>query len=194
MRNVGSAEAHRVASMDCTGTTNLPVHADMDAVVTRRRAQNPAVFRKVSLWERRHDAAWAVVGDLDDDIVTDPKLSPHPVALDERCVTLVGLHDDIGTETPDLEPSAMVAPPSPRFATVHHQSSTRCSFGATDSSKRRRQLGATADQQSRRMRYTSKVVAALTWCTPTRPSSHRPRLCFFMSRRSWCSFVRHSRS
>ena len=55
-----------------------------------------------------YDAARAVVGDLEHDVVADPKFSPHPFALHELGVIVLGTHDDVGSEAPDLEAALRV--------------------------------------------------------------------------------------
>jgi hypothetical protein len=51
-----SAEDDSVASLDSPGATHLRIHADVDIVVARRCAQDPAVLREISLRERRNDS------------------------------------------------------------------------------------------------------------------------------------------
>jgi len=75
----------------------------MDIVVARRCAEDPAILRQISLRERRHDAARAVVRDLEHDLLADPKFSPDPLTLHELDVIVVGTHNDVGPEAPDLE-------------------------------------------------------------------------------------------
>ncbi len=72
-------------------------------VVACRFAQDPAVLGQISLRKCGHDAARAVVGDREYDVVADPKFSPHPLALDELGVVVLGTHDDVGPEAPDLK-------------------------------------------------------------------------------------------
>src|SRR6187551_2256343 len=79
---------------------------------TRRRVTSlwRAALRRIPLSLGRsplrkcgHDAARAVVGDREYDVVADPKFSPHPLALDELGVVVLGEHDDVGPEAPDLK-------------------------------------------------------------------------------------------
>jgi len=72
-------------------------------VVACRFAQDPAVLGQMSLRKCAHDAARAVVGDREYDVVADPKFSPHPLALHELGVVVLGTHDDVGPEAPDLK-------------------------------------------------------------------------------------------
>ena len=74
-----SAEGHGVASLDSPGATHLSIHADVNFVVACRCAQDPAVLGEISLRKCGHDAARAVVGDREHDVVADPKFSPHPL-------------------------------------------------------------------------------------------------------------------
>ena len=73
-----------------------------------RCAQDPAVLGEISLRKCGHDAARTVVGDLEHDVVADPKFSPHPLALHELGVIVLGTHDDVGPEAPDLEAALRV--------------------------------------------------------------------------------------
>src|SRR5207237_7424404 len=77
-------------------------------VVARRGAQDTAVLREISLRKGRHDAARAVVGDLEGDVVADPKFLPDPFAFHELGVIVEGAHDDVGPEAPDLEAALRV--------------------------------------------------------------------------------------
>jgi len=78
-----SAEGHGVASLLTPGATHFSIHADVNFVVACRCAQDPVVHGQISLRKCGHDAARAVVGDLEHDVVADPKFSPHPLALHE---------------------------------------------------------------------------------------------------------------
>jgi len=97
-----SAEGLGVASLDSPGATHLSMH------VACRCAQDPAVLREISLRKCGHDAARTVVGDLEHDVVADPKFSPHPAGLHELGVIVLGTHDDVGPEAPDLEAALRV--------------------------------------------------------------------------------------
>ena len=97
------AEGHGVASLDSPGATHFSIHADVNFVVACRCAQDPAVLGQMSLRKCGHDAARAVVGDREYDVVADPKFSPHPLALHELGVVVLGTHDDVGPEAPDLK-------------------------------------------------------------------------------------------
>jgi hypothetical protein len=90
-------------SLDSPGATHLAIHADVNFVVACRCAQDPAVLGQISLRKCGHDAARKVVGDREHDVVADPKFSPHPAALHEPGVVVLGTHDDVGPEAPDLE-------------------------------------------------------------------------------------------
>ena len=68
----------------------------------------PSVLREIALRKCGHDAARAAVGDLEHDVVADPKFSPHPAALHELGVIVLGTHDDVGPEAPDLEAALRV--------------------------------------------------------------------------------------
>jgi len=107
-RDLCSAEGHGVASLDSPGATHLSIHADVDFVVACRCAQDPAVLREISLRKCGHDAARTVVGDREHDVVADPKFSPHPSGLHELGVIVLGTHDDVGPEAPDLEAALRV--------------------------------------------------------------------------------------
>jgi len=107
-RDLCSAEGHGVASLDSPGATHFCIHADVDFVVACRCAQDPAVLGEISLRKGGHDAARAVVGDLEFDVVADPKFSLHPAGLHELGVIVVGTHGDVGPESPDLEAALRV--------------------------------------------------------------------------------------
>ena len=79
------------------------IHADVNFVVACRCAQDPVVLGQISLRKCGHDAARAVVGDREHDVVADPKFSPHPRALHELGGVMLGTHDDVGPKAPDLE-------------------------------------------------------------------------------------------
>src|SRR6476620_1256066 len=105
-RDSCSAEGHGVASLS-PGATHLSIHADVYFVVACRCAQDPAVLREISR-KCGHDAARAVAGDLEHDVVADPKFSPHPAGLHELGVIVLGTHGDVGPEAPDLEAALRV--------------------------------------------------------------------------------------
>jgi len=97
-RDLCSAEGHGVASLDSPAATHLSIHADVDFVVACRCAQDPAVLGEISVRKCGHDAARAVIGDLEHDVVADPKCSLHPAGLHELGVIVVGTHGDVGPE------------------------------------------------------------------------------------------------
>jgi len=85
-----SAEGHGVASLDSPGATHFSIHADVDFVVACRCAQDPAVLEEISLRKCGHDAARAVVGDREYDVVADPKFSPHQLVSTNWASSLSG--------------------------------------------------------------------------------------------------------
>ena len=107
-RDLCSAEGHGVASLDPPGATHLSIHADVCFVVACRCAQDPAVLREISLRSvvTTQRGQWSMISST----TSSPIRSSRPTQLvsTNSGVIVLGTHDDVRPEAPDLEAALRV--------------------------------------------------------------------------------------